>query len=152
MAIDDIGELYPTKIPGLDEAADIQEALRLYHYGSTSYNIENTNKANLPNPSMAHNLKLIEDSIDALEATGIGSDYVGTQPTDVPDGFIWVDSSTPAPVEIGLPTAFYQNSAPTTGLTEGMLWVDKDSNPLAMFVYDNALGWREIGEFYSEES
>ena len=27
--------LYPTKIPGYEDAADIQEALRLYHYGST---------------------------------------------------------------------------------------------------------------------
>jgi hypothetical protein len=26
--------LYPTKIPGYEDAADIQEALRLYHYGS----------------------------------------------------------------------------------------------------------------------
>jgi hypothetical protein len=28
--------LYPTKIPGYADAADIQEALRLYHYGSTT--------------------------------------------------------------------------------------------------------------------
>jgi hypothetical protein len=28
--------VYPTKIPGYDDAADIQEALRLYHYGSTT--------------------------------------------------------------------------------------------------------------------
>jgi hypothetical protein len=27
---------YPTKIPGYEDAADIQEALRLYHYGSTT--------------------------------------------------------------------------------------------------------------------
>jgi hypothetical protein len=28
--------VYPTKIPGYEDAADIQEALRLYHYGSTA--------------------------------------------------------------------------------------------------------------------
>ena len=28
--------IYPTKIPGYDDAADIKEALRLYHYGSTT--------------------------------------------------------------------------------------------------------------------
>ena len=32
---------YPTKIPGYEDAADIQEALRLYHYGSTTIPTEN---------------------------------------------------------------------------------------------------------------
>jgi hypothetical protein len=27
----------------------------------------------------------------------------------------------------------------------GLLWVDKDSSPLKMYVYDTTLGWREIG-------
>jgi hypothetical protein len=151
MAVENIGEIFPTKIPGLEETADIQEALRLYHYGSTSYDPDNTDKELLPNPSMAYNLKVLEADIDALQSTGIGSDYVGTQPTDVPDGFIWVDSTSSGATEIVLPSVFYQNEEPDTGLTEGMLWVDKDSNPLAMYVYDSVLGWREIGS-YSEES
>lgn len=151
MAVENIGEIFPTKIPGLEETADIQEALRLYHYGSTSYDPDNTDKGILPNPSMAYNLKVLEADIDALQNNGIGSEYVGTQPTDVPDGFIWVDSTSSGAIEVALPSVFYQNEEPDTGLTEGMLWVDKDSNPLAMYVYDSVLGWREIGS-YSEES
>jgi hypothetical protein len=151
MAVENIGEIFPTKIPGLEETADIQEALRLYHYGSTSYDPDNTDKELLPNPSMAYNLKVLEADIDALQSNGIGSEFVGTQPTDVPDGFIWVDAASEGPVETTIPTVFYQNDAPTTGLVEGRLWVDKNSNPLTMYVYDSVLGWREIGS-YSEES
>lgn len=33
--------IYPTKIPGYADAADIQAALRLYHYGSTTIPTEN---------------------------------------------------------------------------------------------------------------
>ena len=33
---------YPTLIPGYEDAADIQEALRLYHYGSTTIPTDNT--------------------------------------------------------------------------------------------------------------
>jgi hypothetical protein len=36
-----IGTLVPTKIPGLSDPADIQAALRLYHYGDYAYNSAN---------------------------------------------------------------------------------------------------------------
>jgi hypothetical protein len=40
----------------------------------------------------------------------------------------------------------YTNSQPTTGLTDGLLWVDKDSSPLKMYIYDSGLSaFREIG-------
>ena len=51
-----VGALYPTQIPSLSEVADIQEALRLYHYGRPSgtspgqYDPTNTNPT-LLNPS-----------------------------------------------------------------------------------------------------
>jgi hypothetical protein len=48
-----IGSLYNTQIPSYSENADVQEAFRLYHYGSTDYNTANTNTANLVNPSIA---------------------------------------------------------------------------------------------------
>jgi hypothetical protein len=149
MAAEDIGEIFPTKIPALGDVADIQEALRLYHYGSTTYDPDNTDKSELPVPSMANNLKILEQEIQALENAGIGSDYTATEPTDIPDGFIWVDADTPGQVETLLPTAFYQNEQPTVGITEGMLWVDKDSEPLTMYIYDAVVGWREIGGYES---
>ena len=49
--------LFNTKIPGLSDAADIQAALRLYHYGTYTYDGANTNPANLPVPSMAKHLQ-----------------------------------------------------------------------------------------------
>jgi hypothetical protein len=149
MAAEDIGEIFPTKIPALGDVADIQDALRLYHYGSTTYDPNNTDKSQVPVPSMANNLKILEQDIQALEDTGIGSDYTETEPEDVPDGFIWVDAATPGEVETVLPTAFYQNDPPTEGITEGMIWVDKDSEPLTMYIYDAIVGWREIGGYES---
>jgi hypothetical protein len=145
MTTENIGAIFPTKIPGLDDVANIQEALRIYHYGSTAYNINNTNKSSLPVPSLANNLKLLEDDITALENLGTGSAYLSTEPADIPNGYIWVDSTSSGAVEVGLPIVFYQNDAPATDLVEGMLWVDKNSSPLSMYVYDSISGWRLIG-------
>jgi rubredoxin len=52
--------LFNTKIPGFSDAADIQAALRLYHYGSSTYDVQNTNPNNLIASSIAgylHKLK-----------------------------------------------------------------------------------------------
>ena len=46
MAVESIGTLVPTKIPGYTDAADIQAALRAYHYGSYTFDTAETNKAN----------------------------------------------------------------------------------------------------------
>lgn len=145
MASENIGSLYPTKMPGYDDAADIQAALRLYHYGSESYDPSNTNPSNIQPNSIAGHLKAIEGDIAALEALGLGSDYLSAEPTGVMDGFIWVDSDANLATEYTLPSVIYQNNQPSTNLSSGMLWVDKDSSPLKMYVYDVDLGWREIG-------
>ena len=58
--------LFNTKIPGLSDAADIQAALRLYHYGTYTYDGANTNPAILPVPSMAKHLQTLVDA-DAAE-------------------------------------------------------------------------------------
>jgi hypothetical protein len=58
--------LFNTKIPGLSDAADIQAALRLYHYGSYTYDGANTNPTLLPNPSIAKHLQTLVDA-DAAE-------------------------------------------------------------------------------------
>ena len=55
--------LFNTKIPGLSDAADIQAALRLYHYGSYTYDGANTNTANLLTPSIAKHLQNLVDAI-----------------------------------------------------------------------------------------
>lgn len=65
-----IGELVPTKIPGLSDRADIQAALRLYHYGSYTYNTSNTDTANLVNPSIAYTINDLQEQIDAIDTSG----------------------------------------------------------------------------------
>jgi len=138
--------LFNTKVPSLDEAADIQAALRLYHYGSSTYNTANTDPTQIPNPSIAKHLQDLTDEIADVDAKGIGSIYSATEPTTPQDGFVWMDSTTSSASSVGIPTAVYTNSAPTTGLTDGLLWVDKDSSPLKMYIYDSTLTtFREIG-------
>jgi len=146
MASENIGSLYPTKMPGYDDAADIQATLRLYHYGSETYNSATTDPDDIVPASIAGNLKRIDAEIDALDARGVGSDFVATQPTNVPDGFIWVDSDANLATDYFIPSVEYQQSAPTTNLTNGMLWVSKGSIPLTMYVYDaEDEEWKEIG-------
>ena len=138
MAVESIGSLYPTKIPGLADAADIQAALRAYHYGSYTYSTANTSYASLGANSMAKFLYDIETDIAALEARpSSGGNAQTTQPApadfspaDVPDGYIWVDSDgTLGGVPTGA-TAVFTNSAPVSSLTTGTIWVDKDSTDI----------------------
>ena len=138
MAVESIGALYPTKIPGLADAADIQAALRAYHYGSYTYSTANTSPGSLEANSIAKFLYDIEQDIVALEARpSSGGNAQTTQPApgdfspaDVPDGYIWVDSDgTLGGVPTGA-TAVFTNSAPTTSLTTGTIWVDKDSTDI----------------------
>ena len=62
MAVESIGALYPTKIPGYADAADIQAALRAYHYGSYAYNTANTSPASVTeaNPGKPRLERLIQ--------------------------------------------------------------------------------------------
>lgn len=136
MAVESIGALYPTNIPGYADAADIQAALRAYHYGSYSYNTANTSPASLEANSIAKFLYDIEQDIIALENRPASGGEVDTTapaavdftPAEIPDGFVWVDedgSIGGAPVGA---TAVFTNSVPTTSLTTGTLWVDKDAS------------------------
>lgn len=146
MAAEDIGALYNTKIPGLDDAADIQEALRLFLYGSTTYDTANTNTSNLPNPSLARHLQSLRDDLTILEDLFPGSDYSNSEPvaadftpSEIPDGFIWVDGSTATLSTANYSTAVYSNTAPTSGLVDGLIWIDKDSSPQMAYIYDAAI-------------
>lgn len=64
MATESIGALIPTVIPGYADAADIQAALRAYHYGSYSYNTANTSPASLISPSIAKTIYDIQTDLD----------------------------------------------------------------------------------------
>ena len=71
MAVESIGTLVPTKIPGYADAADIQAALRAYHYGSYTFDTAESNSANLINPSMAYSITNLQTQI-----TNIANDYI----------------------------------------------------------------------------
>lgn len=139
---EEIGGVYNTKIPEYSDNADIQEAFKLFLYGSTTIP---SLPANIASPSLARHLKDLQDSIDDISDLGIGSSYSATEPTAVTDGYIWVDADAPIESSILVPTALYQDAEPTGTVAEGTLWVDKNSSPLTMYVYDSLLGWREVG-------
>ena len=70
MAAESIGTLVPTKIPGLSDPADIQAALRLYHYGDYAYNTANASTASLVNPSIAYTINNLQTQISAIDVGG----------------------------------------------------------------------------------
>jgi hypothetical protein len=142
MASEDIGELFPTKIPGYDDAADIQAALRLYHYGSSTYDETNTDVGDLVRNSIAGQFNNIDERIASIEDSGFGSSISATEPSSPADGFIWMDLDAPAVVSSSA-VAAYQSSAPSSPAT-GTLWVDS-TNPsaLTLKVYDGST-WKVI--------
>ena len=70
MAVESIGTLVPTKIPGLSNAADIQAALRIYHYGDENYNPANASEGSLVNPSIAYTINNLQTQISAIDIGG----------------------------------------------------------------------------------
>lgn len=79
---------YNTKIPSYNEKADIQEALKLFLYGEGTLP---ATASEINSVSLAGYLKALQDDVDILDSKGIGSEVATTQPTDVPNGFIWVN-------------------------------------------------------------
>jgi hypothetical protein len=71
MAAESIGSLVPTKIPGLSDQADIQAALRLYHYGSYTFDTAETDTAELVNPSVAYSINDLQEQIDAVDLSNV---------------------------------------------------------------------------------
>jgi hypothetical protein len=153
MAVESIGALYPTNIPGYADSADIQAALRAYHYGSYAYNTANTSPASLEANSIAKFLYDIEQDIIALENRPASGGEVDTNapaagdftPAEIPDGFVWVDEDGSLGGAPTGATAVFTNSAPTTSITTGTIWVDKDetsitANPFIPQAVINAKG------------
>lgn len=141
---ENIGTQIPTKIPSLSENADIQAALRLYHYGE---GFDHTSNAPLNTASMAGYISSIQEDIAEINAAGYGSTYstgnpINTPPTGVGDGYIWVDADSSLGAQPGL-VAAYQVSAPSNPVL-GTLWVDStDENALELKVY-NGTTWKVI--------
>ena len=149
MASEQIGNLYPTQIPGYDDAADIQAALRMYHYGSDSYDINNTSSdpVDLPAASIAGNFAAFEERISTLEDTNNSGIVSNTEPsTNLKDGFIWLDADA-ANAGAGpySATSIYQATAPTSNLVNGLIWVKKGSTPIEMYVYNEDItDWDQV--------
>jgi hypothetical protein len=140
MASENIGSVYPTKIPGYEDAADIQAALKLYHYGTSN---EITNESQIIPNSVVGHIKALDTRIDTIESDGLGSAVLASMPTGIHNGYIWVDSSTAVTTSVRYATSLYQPSQPLNPTT-GALWVDSDTSPLKMYVWSGS-EWKEIG-------
>jgi len=150
MAADDIGTIYNTKIPGLEDVADIQEALTLYHYGSLTYNTANSDVNQLPNPSLARHISNIQSQINTLDQKRTAGDFLPTEPSGVDDGYVWVDSDSAGPANIVYSTAVYSNTQPTENLVDGVIWIDKSETDKKSYVWDAGLNdWVRIDSFNS---
>lgn len=89
-----IGELWPTAMPSLSAAADIQKALQTYHYGSSTYNPSNTSEGALISDSIAGYLENLQDQITAASTSGIQAtiftakgDLLSATATSTPSAF-----------------------------------------------------------------
>jgi hypothetical protein len=113
-----IGNLYPTAVPALTDTADIQEALRVYHYGLPSgsgpgqYPITNPSTENLEENSIAYHLFNLQDQINDFEAGILPSAWNAK-------GVIISarDIGTPSPLDLGSNgQVLTVNTATNTGL------------------------------------
>ena len=149
MAVENIGNLVPTKIPALIDDANIQDALKAYHYGSYDFDTAETNTANLLNPSIAYTINNLQTQINTKAALEIAARDISrattTAPTaaaftafsaTIPDGYVWLDKDSSAGVGYYAATSVYTTTAPTTNLANGLIWIKKGSSPLEMYVYN----------------
>jgi len=149
MAVENIGNLVPTKIPALIDDANIQDALKAYHYGSYDFDTAETNTANLLNPSIAYTITNLQTQITTKAALEVAardsSRATTTAPTaaaftafsnTIPDGYVWLDTDSSAGVGYYSATSAYTASAPSTNLANGLIWIKKGSSPLEMYVYN----------------
>lgn len=117
MATEPIGVLVPTAIPGYADAADIQAALRAYHYGSYSFDPNETNPTNLINPSIAYTINDLQDQIDDI-IPGIPPSVLTTKGSLISASA----TSTVSVLSVGSNGQYLRaNSATTTGLEWGAL-------------------------------
>jgi len=150
MAVENIGSLVPTKIPALVDDANIQDALRAYHYGSYDFDTAVTDPAELLNPSIAYTVNDLQNQINdqvtlelasrnissAQNSAPVAANFTSFSET-IPNGYIWVDKDASAPVGYISATSVYTATQPSTGLANGVIWIKKGSTPLEMYVYNS---------------
>lgn len=132
MASEDIGTIYPTKIPGYEDAADIQAALKLYHYGTSADVL--TENAIVPNSVVGY-IKALDTRVDDVEALGTGSTYIASEPVTPINGYIWVDADETGNGGPTYSAATYSATAPISPV-DGVIWVDKSSTPPLAKIYN----------------
>ena len=149
MAVENIGNLVPTKIPALIDDANIQDALKAYHYGTYDFDTAETNTANLLNPSIAYTITNLQTQINTKAALEVAARDISrattTAPTaaaftafsnTIPDGYVWLDKDSSAGVGYFAATSIYTATAPSTNLANGLIWIKKGSSPIEMYVYN----------------
>jgi hypothetical protein len=149
MAVENIGNLVPTKIPALSDDANIQDALKAYHYGSYTFDTAETNTANLLNPSIAYTITNLQTQINTKAALEVAARDISrattTAPTaaaftafsdTIPNGYVWLDKDSSAGVGYFAATSVYTTTAPSTNLANGLIWIKKGSSPIEMYVYN----------------
>lgn len=150
MAVENIGNLVPTKIPALIDDANIQDALKAYHYGSYDFDTAETDPAELLNPSIAYTINDLQNQIDDQSTLEVASRNISSAQNSapvaanfsafsetIPNGYIWVDKDASAPVGYISATSVYTVTQPSTGLANGVIWIKKGSVPLEMYVYNS---------------
>jgi hypothetical protein len=149
MAVENIGNLVPTKIPALIDDANIQDALKAYHYGSYDFDTAETDTAELLNPSIAYTINDLQEQIDTKAALEVAARDISrattTAPTaaaftafsnTIPNGYVWLDTDSSAGVGYFSATSAYTTTAPSTNLANGLIWIKKGSSPIEMYVYN----------------
>jgi hypothetical protein len=111
------GAPYNTKIPRIDENADIQTALRLYHYGDNT-----TNPGSIINDSIAGHLQQLEDSKVSKAPSVIGASQ--NLDTYVETGYFNQESTTNARSGSNYPS--YPDPTGTGRFYAGLLKVVND--------------------------
>jgi microcystin-dependent protein len=119
-----IGNGYRTEVPSLTETANIQEALRIYHYGapSSEYDITNTAGSNFVNPSIAYWLHDLQTQVNESKAAFDPTAY------DKKGSIIVGGANGPYTLNLNpeYPTSFTQDGQVLTSDQEsdgGMRWV-----------------------------
>lgn len=114
-----------TKMPSLVDNADIQEALRLYHYGAPTgtgagqYDPSNTSGAALVNPSIAHSLYSLQTQISSVSGSlGVQASVWSAKGTLVSAS----GASSVVALAIGTPGQVLTVNNPISGTTTGLVW------------------------------
>ena len=108
MAVENIGNLVPTKIPALIDDANIQDALKAYHYGSYDFDTAETNTANLLNPSIAYTITNLQTQITTKAALEVSARDISRATTTAPTAAAFTAPASTNYLTIG------SNSARTT--------------------------------------